>query len=476
LDASRLAFPICRAAVAVTLAASVLAVLVWAVATVHVRPTIAGETEVIFEASRIREHLPLYVEPTSGAFDYGPVPARFLVTYPPLWSAVVSRVPGRAAVVAARLSCTFAWLAALGVFVAVARRGCRLHALGAAAFFAGTFNIALFADSGRPDSIAILLAAIALARSIRTERLDAWGGALLALAAWVKPTVIGLAVGAFAVDLLSPRRARSAIAGAAAVSLAMVAILQLDAGPAWFWHVVRSNLQPFDLRFWFEAMEHDVFFFVGPVIYALGLGWSRRREFDLRTNAAPLAALVPLATAFVWALAARAKIGSSTNYWMETALGVVAVCATLPSPASAARAPLAALVLAQSLWVSIASVRSVVYRVAADRRIDVLLNEARTLCGARPADVVMSDDPAAELRANGRLYTTAYQMVFLVFAGRYPVGMWIADIQRPEVACFIEHTRIMRFVPELDRAVAAKFEPVASTDDWTVLRARPGTR
>jgi len=213
-------------------------------------------------------------------------------------------------------------------------------------------------------------------------------------------------------------------------------------------------------------MQHDAFFFVGPVVYAAAIGWRARR------NAGDAMGLAALAGAFAWALFSRAKTGSSTNYWMESAIGVVALCARAPAPPFAGRPALAAMALAQSLWVGIASVKSATYRVAADPRISALLDQTRSLCGAGAADFVMSDDAAAELRIDGRIYTTAYQMTFLAFAGKFPVGPWVEDLERPEVRCFVEHTGIMRFLPDLDRTLRARFEPVASTDDWTVLRAR----
>jgi len=86
---------------------------------------------------------------------------------------------------------------------------------------------------------------------------------------------------------------------------------------------------------------------------------------------------------------------------------------------------------------------------------------------------VLSDEVGAELRLDGRVATTAYQMSFLVEAGRFPVASWVADIERPDVTCFVEHFRLMRPIPELARALDAKFEPAASTDGWSVLRVRP---
>ncbi len=454
-------------------------VVYWAVATAASRPTLAGETEVLFEASRIRAGWPLYVDPLAGAHEYGSLPARYLVTYPPLWSWLVAHVPaGTPALLFGRAASGAAWLGALALFVARARPACRAQALAAAAFYAGTFNIALFAASGRPDSIAVLLATVGLARSIRAGRVDAASGALFALAAWVKPTVFGLAAGALvagALSLRSDARERvgarwwveglAGFAGAAAVSAALALALGRASHGAWIAHLVRSNLQPLSLVAWGEAMRHDAFFFAGPAAYALAIGWRDRRRPGARI------ALSSLAFAFAWAVFARAKIGSSTNYWMESSVGVVALVSVARPPAAASRPLLAALGLAQAAWVGVASAQSATYRVAADRRIASLLDGARATCGACPGDFVMSDDPAAELRLDGRIYTTGYQMAFLAVAGQYPGALWASELQLPEVGCYVEHTGIARIVPEVARVLDARFTRVAETDDWKVLRA-----
>jgi hypothetical protein len=464
---SRIAVFACRATSIVTIAGAVGFVLYWAAVTLLARPTMAGETEVLFEASRIRARLPLYLDPIAGAHEYGPLPARYLVTYPPLWSWVVSHVPpGPGALVFARVASTCAWCGALALLAVRARPRCRSHAILAAAFFAGTFNLALFADSGRPDSIAILFATIALSRAIRLGRTDAVSGALLALAALTKPTVVGLAVGVFAAEIASPRRARAAIGGALAVGACAVSILESVSHHTWFRHVVQSNLQPISVAAWLDAMRHDTFFFVGPAAYSLAIGWRHRRDAGIGIG------LAALAGALAWALFSRAKTGSSTNYWMESSIGIVALCAQIRPPVSAGGPIVAGLALTQALWVGIASMKSAAYRAAADLRIDALVGSARSLCDARPDDFVMSDDPGAELRANGRIYTTGYQMTFLTLSGHYPASLWAHEIERPDVTCFVEHTGVMRLVPELAQTLDAKFRPVASTDDWTVLRLR----
>jgi hypothetical protein len=68
-------------------------VLVWAVADVRARPPMGGEGEALFEAARMRAHLPLYTDPIEGAWEQGAPPARYYVLYPPLWSWALSLLP-----------------------------------------------------------------------------------------------------------------------------------------------------------------------------------------------------------------------------------------------------------------------------------------------------------------------------------------------------------------------------------------------
>jgi hypothetical protein len=443
-------------------------VLVWAFANVRVRPLMGGEGETLFEAGRIRARLPLYIDPIAGVLDYGAPATRYYVIYPPLWSWALSFVTDSARGVCARLLGLGAWTAALAVLVARADRGSRLHALVFALFFASIFNLALFVVTARPDAAAALFAAIALERATRLGRVDALAGALFALAAWTKPTFLGLGAGALAVTLfVAPRLAWQAVGGGLVASALLFAVLQRASEGQWFHHLLASTLQPFDWAHWWASISHEAFFFFAPASYAAARAWKRR---DDPRVAIGLGALV---AAFGWAVFSVAKVGSATNYWIETALAVVAVAGRTASPAITHEPLLAALALAQSSWSGIASIRSAPQWIASDRRVDALLGSARTLCGARDSDFVLSDEVGAELRLDGRVATTAYQMAFLAQAGRFPVEPWVADIERPNVTCFVEHFGVMRRVPELTRALDAKFEPAAATDGWAVLRVRP---
>lgn len=106
-----------RALIAIGAAALLVAALATAAFSfglLATRPLIYGEAEVLHEAARIRGHLALYTDPVAGAFDYGPVPTRCFVVYPPLWAWVLSWAPAGAATAVARGASALAWLAKIG--------------------------------------------------------------------------------------------------------------------------------------------------------------------------------------------------------------------------------------------------------------------------------------------------------------------------------------------------------------------------
>jgi hypothetical protein len=115
------------------------------------------------------------------------------------------------------------------------------------------------------------------------------------------------------------------------------------------------------------------------------------------------------------------------------------------------------------------------------------LARARSACGAREGDIVLADEPGIELMLDGRVVTTPFQMTHLAWSGHYPLGPWIADVQRPEVRCLvmeddllerpIDDVRVahVRFPVVLRIALRSKFVPVAQEGDWRLYRARdPG--
>ena len=114
----------------IVLAASLVVTLAWAVMTVAARPLDGVEGDVFFEANRIRAGLALYTDPRHGANEYGPPPARYLVLYPPLWSAALSLLPRAAAPIAGRVLASAAWLGVIGFLISAGSEGaatCRRH-------------------------------------------------------------------------------------------------------------------------------------------------------------------------------------------------------------------------------------------------------------------------------------------------------------------------------------------------------------
>src|SRR5579872_1361480 len=117
--------------------AALLAAVAYSIAALPVRPLDGVEGEVLYEAARLRAGLPLYTDPIAGAFDHGPVPARFFVLYPPLWSFLLSLVPGAARVLAGRIAACAAWFGTLAYLAWRAPAPHRRVACVAAAFAGG---------------------------------------------------------------------------------------------------------------------------------------------------------------------------------------------------------------------------------------------------------------------------------------------------------------------------------------------------
>jgi hypothetical protein len=463
-----------RAVAVAAAAVSLAATGAFALALLRVRPWIYGEAEVLYEASRIRDHLALYVDPAAGAFDYGPVPTRCTIVYPPLWSWVLSHVPAPATSTAARATCTLAWFGSLGWMAAQARDGRRSAAWLAATVVGGIFVLALFATSGRPDAIATAIAGVALSRAARRGTVGPLEGALLALAAWIKPNVLGIAagLGVFAV-MQGARPAMALSAGALALTVPIAATLQRVSGGTWGQHLLASLGQPLSLDVWWTQVGTRSMF-LAPAILTT---WTAARDPSPGARAALCAWVASLA----WALVSLAKAGSASNYWMEPAIAAVAVYANT-SPlaltiAGRTRFWLAAAVA--SVWLAAASVGGVLDAFVKEPRRAALLARARADCGARDAEVVLADNPGGELALNGRVIAPVFQMIFLVRSGRLPVATWVADVSRPEVACVLEEgDGAFHAVPEVQRALDLRMVEVEriENENWRLYARRDRPR
>jgi hypothetical protein len=474
------------------------------------RPLDGVEGDLLFEASRIRAGLRLYVDPGVGALDYGAISARYYVLYPPLWAGFLSLWPSAWALTVGRLASGMAWWGVLGglALSASARRAWRGPAWLAALFVGGVYSLAEFGGSARPDAVAVGLAGVALARSVRRGRVDVLAGALFALAAWTKPNVLGMGAGAFVACLwLAPRALPLAAAGALGVTGLIVAVLEWASSGSWLAHLVAATGQPLHLSLFVHHLEARGQFFLGFLGLAGFFAWKGKAQVFAwkgkaqafhwkgsaqRANEDPGAriALAALLVSVAWAFVSFAKVGSAANYWMEPCMAAVVVFSSVEPPglflslSSRARSAMALAALFQGLWTEVGSARATFESIGTNRAHMALLARARSVCRVGEDKLVVSDEPGIELMLDGRLVAHAFPLTYQALRGRYPLGPWIADLERPEVGCVVTaHDRIERPATEIDpdydyfavpvrSALFARFAPAAESAGWVVYASR----
>jgi hypothetical protein len=416
----------------VSLAASVA----FAVLTLLTRPLENTEGCILFEASRIRSALPLYVDPILGAYDYGPVPARYYVLYAPLWAAVVSLAPEGVAPAAARVASTLVWYGVLSWLAWSAHRQKRPLGVLLAVFVGGVYTLTLYGASARPDALAVALAAIALQRTVRAKRPDPFTAGLFAFAACAKPNVVGLGLGVAARALATPRRSRGVLLTTALLGIAALTTLRLTSGGVFWRHLASATLQPLSLEQWTEQIRTRALFFAFPLSFALSAGIASRDE-GVRT------ATLALGTSIAWTLVSLAKIGSTTCYWMEPCVGAIVVLAHAPLPplSRRSRTALAIAVPLQALGTGVASVRSSVESILSSPAKARVLEDLRR--GLPRGSLLLSDDSGIEFALDGRLIDTPFQTTELILRGRFPEALWVADVQRPEIVGLVTETDLL---------------------------------
>ena len=456
---------------AVSLLLAALGVLVFLLGTIGVRLPYWGEAEVVFEAGRVREGLPLFVDPLVGAADHGLPPSRYFVTYPPLLTYLTSLFPATSALVCGRVLASRAWVGALAWMALGAAPDCRRTAVAAAMFVSGLWILANFATVGRPDAVACAFAAVGLTRGIRARRLDALAIVLLVLAFWIKPTVLGLPVGAVAVDALVQRRLGGIVIALVSASAVLAALYWASDG-ALVHHIIRSNAQPLTLAVWLDHVPGRLPFFAP--LFGLA-AWSGYRN---RADAGIAIGLGALGGAVGWSVIAIAKTGSAANYWMEPCVAAVALLARAESPYVFARSSLAhaAPTLGVVLLADVASMRGSLEHLRSYRAAAAFVAAARDTCGASRTDLVASDEQGIELALNDRILAPAYQMSWLVRAGHFPASVWTHDLASPNIRCFIARPDALGAAPEVRAAVDTSFVEVARGADMRLLRKRlPGS-
>ncbi len=450
-----------------------LGCVAWAVAQSTERLPDYPEACVLFNASRVRDGFPLYVTPETGGAEYtsGP-PSRYFVAYTPFYAMALSLVPAGAAMAASRLFGLLAWASALVWSVVRARDAeARRWATVAALFVGSTYHFARWSACTKPDAIALLLTAIALERALSRRTLGFASGALFAMAAVLKPSVVGALLG---VSVLSgvvvvarSLRRRRAMLGharglAAAGVVALVSLIGLDIGSGGL--AITQLRSALALKFvWSHFVEMNVSrgpFLAAIVVVAVLAAWPSRGTIRGKL------ALSALAGSVATCAFGLGKLGSASNYLMEPSLVSVIVVAAfglrLPRSLASRTVSLAA-VFVSVAWVDVATARSLVDEVNDWGKERAELSAARATCPAK--GFVLSHDPGLELTLNGRIYTHALEVWAATLAGRFPERVWVHDVAHPDVECFVAETASTFesppgvFPPEVARALADEFGP-----------------
>ena len=430
-----------------SLGIALLASLAFSYLHVFSRPLGVVEGLLVFEASRLREGLTLYVDPLVGARDYGPVPARYYVLYPPFFSWILAQVPAAVAGAVGRALVSTVWLGLLAWLVSRARPANRRVAFTAGLYLGGVCLLARGMTTLRPDAIALMFAGIALERSVRRNEVDGICGALFALAAWFKPNVLSIGAGVVAYALLVQRvNAWRVIAGGLLASIGCAAWVEHMSHGAWLDHLVRSTAQALSLSRWLEQFFSRLLFLGLPHAFVGWCAWRARRTPGIAI------AFVALVTSLAWTSFSMAKSGSAVNYWGEPSVAMLVVLAhaPLPDPSRIARV---ALSLAGAVFAIVSAVASVLLAKETLARDDAgvrAIARARSLCKTSTTDVVIAGDPGVEMMLNGRVVATPFQTSYLVRHGKFPLALWKEDIERPEVSCLVLPNDILEHRPPTD--------------------------
>jgi hypothetical protein len=430
--------------------------LAFVLLTFHSRLPDGVEGALLNSASRVREHRTLWVNPVLGAWDYGPVPSRYYVPYTGLWACVLSVFPASLGIDPARAIGAAAWFGLLIWIVAAAPPARRRAAAVAAAFVAGAYTLTLYGGSGRPDSPALLLAGIALWRTVRNDRAGAVEGALFAIAALIKPSVLGIAAGTLSAEVFYRRvRAWPAVLGGGIASAALVLTLDRASHGQWLEHLTRSNYGGMQLDFWLGRLAARLPFFGLPLAFATFCAY--------RARAMPGAkrALWALASAVGWTLFTLAKAGSASNYWMEPCVAAVVIFAHVPLPrlTPAVCALLSAVAPVQALWTGLASIRSSIESVATAAPQRAMLEGARARLGASPDQIVLGAEAGLEFLLNGRIVQQPVYMTSLSRVGRYPLEVWMHDLERPQVVGLLMNDDLLERPPSAENVSDDLFAP-----------------
>jgi len=477
----------CRAGVGAFVGVSCVSlvfVVAWAVLTLRTRLLDGVEGEIIFEAMRLRQKAALYIDPVLGDSASGDPATRFFVLYPPVFPWLVSLFEVSRIVSATTLVRALSMLAWTSAVLVLARswpgaapRSVFRRALigGSAAFVLGAYPLSVYGMSGRPDAVALLLAALALRRAVGKGGLDEVSGVLFALAVFVKPNVLGLAGGATVATVLRYRGASwRGVGSLVGASVGLGGLLHGLSGGQFVHHLAASTMQDTSLQLWLSQMSSRLPFFLAPVALSLVVAARNLRDKSI------FVAFSALAVSLCWALVSLSKIGSASNYWMEPCLGALAVCSRVGDFRLSSRSSTVAAVLLglQAPYVGVASIRSSLEGIAVATAQRAAVERVRALCNIFEGAVILADEPGLELELGGRVVDTAFQFAHTKNAEL--TRAWERSFESPRVGCVVSQQELKtvdvpihdRFPARVRAAIRRRFELIDTIAGLYIYRAR----
>lgn len=411
------------------------------------------EAEVVFEALRVRKGLPLYFDPATGAQEYGSPPTRYFVLYTPIWPQILAWL-GPASLeglrTGGRIANSLAWLGFFTWLYRTTQGPRRAPTLIACAIACGGFFLSREASLAGPDTIACVLVGIGFVRAARKGYMDTLSAILLATGPFIKPSVIGCAVGVCIGHALARSAARAdgarrfaawrSIAVMAGVGVFWFTVCWALSHGMWPMHMFRATGQTLSLdRLVSELCARGLFLGVPHVVCIV---------FAFRGNANPVVRSTLLVT-LGYSTLLLAKHGSGSHYFIEPSI----VCVTAVSLVTCIECPWQRLFR----WTATAAL-AVVTAVATfvgftgERTISASRAEVvpalREACALAPGDVAVASDLTIELDLNGRIVVPLWQTSYLVRRGIFPAETWANDLHDPHVRCVITGPEFLDPVPE----------------------------
>lgn len=402
------------------------------------------EAEMVFEALRVRRGFPLYFDPSMGAGEYGAPPTRYFVLYTPIWPEILAWL-GSASLeglrFGGRLVNSVAWLSFFAWLYRSTPQLRRVPTLVACAVVAGGFFLSREATLAGPDTIACVIVGVGFVRASRKGEMDALSAVLLATGPFIKPSVIGCAVGVCIGHAIVKRWAAwRSLAIMAAVGTAWIIVCFILSHGMWPLHMFRATGQTISLDRLVSELGGRGLFLGLPHVVCIGFAFRGNANAVLRST---------LVVTLGYSTFLLAKHGSGSHYFIEPSIACVAAvsmvdCAISPWQRLFRWAVTATLtcMTAVATFVGFTNERAVSLRRAE------LLPAMREACPLLAGEVAAVSDLTLELDLNGRILVPLWQTSYLVRRGIFSAEMWAKDLRDPHVRCVINGPEFLDPVPE----------------------------